>query len=116
MIDDGSHLPEHQIVTFEELLPHLKPSGVYLCEDISGVLNSFASYIYGFAHNLNACAETQYNGDNNERSEVRQPTPLQSAVGSIHLYPYVTVIEKTTAPVAEFVSVKQGTKWEPFFK
>jgi hypothetical protein len=116
VIDDGSHFPEHQIVTFEELLPHVRLGGVYLCEDISGVLNSFASYIYGFAHNLNACAETQYDGNNNERSEVRRPTPLQSAVGSIHLYPYVTVVEKTTTPVAEFVSVKRGTKWEPFFK
>jgi hypothetical protein len=114
VIDDGSHFPEHQIVTFEELLPHLNPGGVYLCEDITGVLNSFASYVYGFAHNLNACAQTQYDADNNERNEVRRATPLQSAVGSIHLYPYVTVVERTAGPVSEFVSVKHGTKWEPF--
>jgi hypothetical protein len=116
VIDDGSHLPEHQIATFEELLPHLRPGGVYLCEDISGVFHSFASYIYGFAHNLNACAHTSYNEDDNERSEVRPATPLQSAVCSIHLYPYVTVVERTIAPITEFVSVKHGTKWEPFFK
>jgi hypothetical protein len=116
VIDDGSHLPEHQIVTFEELLPHLRPGGVYVCEDISGVLNSFASYIYGFAHNLNACSETQYRLDNNEKSEVHLATPLQSAVGSIHLYPYVTVVERTSAQISEFASVKRGSKWEPFFK
>lgn len=116
VIDDGSHLSAHQIATFEELLPHIEPGGVYLCEDISGVLNSFASYIYGFAHNLNACADTQYNSDNNERTEVRHPTDLQSAVGSIHLYPYVTVVERTTRPVQEFVSIKRGTKWEPFLE
>jgi len=114
VIDDGSHFPEHQIATFEELLPHLKPGGVYLCEDISGVLNSFASYVYGFAHNLNACAETQYDASNNERTEVRRATALQSAVSSIHFYPYVTVVERTTEAVSEFVSVKHGSKWEPF--
>jgi hypothetical protein len=116
VIDDGSHLPEHQIATFEELLPHLRPGGVYLCEDISGVMHSFASYVYGFAHNLNACAGTVFDEENGERSEVRSPTPLQAAVNSIHLYPYVTVVERTNAPISEFVSAKHGTKWEPFFK
>ncbi len=31
VIDDGGHLPEQQIAAFEELLPHLRPGGVYLC-------------------------------------------------------------------------------------
>jgi hypothetical protein len=113
VIDDGSHIAAHQIVTFDELLPHLSPGGVYLCEDISGVLQSFASYAYGFAHNLNACAETQYKV-NGERAEVRHATPLQSAVASMHFYPYVTVVERTPAPVTEFVSLRHGTEWEPF--
>jgi hypothetical protein len=34
VVDDGSHLPEHQIVTLEEMLPHVSAEGVYLCEDI----------------------------------------------------------------------------------
>jgi hypothetical protein len=113
VVDDGSHIAEHQIVTFEELLPHLRPGGVYLCEDIYGVLQSFASYAFGFAHNLNACAKTVYNEDK-ERSEVRLPTALQQSVASMHFYPYVTVVERTPAPVSEFVSLRHGTKWEPF--
>lgn len=113
VIDDGSHIAEHQIVTFEELLPHLQSGGVYLCEDICGVLQSFASYAYGFAHNLNACAETAYNVDI-RRAEVRQPTALQKSVASMHFYPYVTVVERTAAPISEFVSLKHGSRWEPF--
>jgi len=34
LIDDGGHTMTQQIVTFEELYPHIQPHGVYLCEDI----------------------------------------------------------------------------------
>ena len=34
VIDDGGHQMRQQIVSFEELYPHLQPHGVYLCEDI----------------------------------------------------------------------------------
>ena len=34
IIDDGSHLDDHQIVTAETLLPLLAPGGVYVIEDI----------------------------------------------------------------------------------
>ena len=116
VIDDGSHLPQHQIATFEELLTCLQPGGVYLCEDVHGTLNTFASYIYGFAHNLNASERVQENLDNNERRLVCATTPLQSAVHSIHLYPYVTVVERNETPVSELIAAKHGTQWQPFLK
>ena len=34
LIDDGGHRMEQQMVTFEELFPHVKPEGIYLCEDL----------------------------------------------------------------------------------
>ncbi len=34
LIDDGGHTMRQQIVTFEELFPHVAPNGVYLCEDL----------------------------------------------------------------------------------
>ena len=39
VIDDGGHLPEQQIATFEEMLPHIRPGGVYICEDVHGRAN-----------------------------------------------------------------------------
>ena len=30
-IDDGGHEPQQQRVSFEELMPHLRPGGVYIC-------------------------------------------------------------------------------------
>jgi hypothetical protein len=34
LIDDGGHTMTQQIVTFEELYPHIQPNGIYLCEDM----------------------------------------------------------------------------------
>jgi len=33
IIDDGGHTMKQQIITFKNLYPHLKPNGIYLCED-----------------------------------------------------------------------------------
>jgi Methyltransferase domain len=116
VIDDGGHLTGQQIVAFEELLPYLRPGGVYVCEDLHGTLSGFASYICGFAMNLNACDRQESNVDDNSRRFVFGTTPFQSSVHSVHLYPYVTVVERTDAPIAEFVSPKHGTQWQPFLK
>ncbi len=34
LIDDGGHTMNQQIVTFEELFPHVLNNGIYLCEDV----------------------------------------------------------------------------------
>jgi hypothetical protein len=108
VIDDGGHSPEQQIVTLEEMLPHLRPGGVYICEDVHGIHNEFAAYASGLASQLNAWAV--------QSGEVlaSQPTPFQSAVSSLHLYPFLLVIEKTEVPVDLFKAPKQGTEWQPF--
>lgn len=115
VIDDGGHLPNQQIVSVEELLPHLRPGGVYLCEDVENPFNEFAAYVCGLAQNLNS-ASYEFNVDDNERRSVSKATLFQSAVAGIHLYPYLAVIERTTHSVSEFVAPKRGTEWEPFLK
>ena len=115
VIDDGGHLPEQQIVSLEELLPHLRPAGVYLCEDVTSAFNEFAAYVCGLAQDLNS-AYLESNPDNNERRSVYKTTPFQSAVGGMHLYPFLTVVERTPAPVSELVAPKHGSQWEPFLK
>jgi 23S rRNA U2552 (ribose-2'-O)-methylase RlmE/FtsJ len=34
VVDDGSHAPEHQILSAEILLPHVNSGGVYVIEDV----------------------------------------------------------------------------------
>ena len=49
IIDDGSHVPEHQIKTFHKLFQdNLKPGGVYIIEDIECTWWRDDSGIYGF--------------------------------------------------------------------
>ena len=41
---------------------------------------------------------------------------FQASVGSIHHYPFVTVIEKRDRELPELVAPKRGTEWQPFLK
>lgn len=116
VIDDGGHIPEQQIVTLEELLPHLRPGGIYLCEDVHERFNDFASYVSGMAQNLNAMENFQQNPHDAERRSVIRASGLQSGIAAIHLYPYMTVIERAAARVPELIAPKRGTQWEPFLK
>jgi len=52
LIDDGSHLPEHQIATFEESFSYIAPGGVYICEDVQGIHNAFLDYVHGLIKGL----------------------------------------------------------------
>jgi hypothetical protein len=110
VIDDGGHIPEQQIVSLEELLPYLRPGGVYVCEDLHLAFNEFAAYVCGLAQDLNS-AQFEYNFEDDGRRSVSKTNPLQSAIAGIYFYPYMAVIERTPAPVVELVAPKRGSKW-----
>jgi SAM-dependent methyltransferase len=116
VIDDGGHRVDQQVATLEELLPHLRPGGVYLCEDIHRASSPFGLYISGLSQRLNGDDRPEANPDDNARRLVARASAFQGAIDSIHMYPFVVVIEKREAPVAEFVAPKHGTHWQPFLK
>lgn len=103
LIDDGGHHTHQQIVTLEEMLPHLRPGGVYFCEDVVGSLNGFATYVFGLADRLN-------------EQSARDRSPFQQAVASVHLYPFVVAIEKNRSRPEPFKNRRTGTEWQPFYK
>lgn len=109
IIDDGGHTPKQQQVTLEELLPHLSPGGVYLCEDILGDRNEFSAFASSLVEELN-CADLVSGG----QSRIR-PSALQKAVHSVHFYPFALVIEKNQACPHEFTAPRRGSVWQPFF-
>ncbi len=100
LIDDGGHSVDQQVTTFESLFTHIEPGGVYLCEDIHGTDNAFSGYISGLARNLHC-----WDG--------LETTGFQRAVGGIHLYPYVTVIDRPRSPRLELPAQRRGTQWRP---
>ena len=104
IVDDGGHETHQQIVTLEEMFGHLRPGGVYLCEDVVGRFNGFHSYVNGLALHLN---------DKGPGSP-SQANSFQRSVSSVHLYPYVVIMEKADKPVTGFISAKRGTEWQPW--
>jgi hypothetical protein len=100
VIDDGGHEPQHQIPTFEAVLGHIRRGGTYICEDLGGVDNGFWQYLSGVARNLNVVAP--------------RTTGLQQTIGSVHLYPFMAVIEITETPFGEFSTRRQGSQWAQF--
>jgi SAM-dependent methyltransferase len=111
VIDDGGHHPEQQLVTLEEMLPHIRPGGVYLCEDIHGRFNGFAAYVHGLSDNLNEFHRR--NVESPIYTMHSPPSAFQTAINSIHLYPFAAVIEKSVRPVNDFVCPKHGSQWQP---
>lgn len=100
VIDDGSHRTDDQILTLESLLGHLRPGGVYIVEDVHGRHHGLPVFLAGLAGHLN---------DVNA-----QTTPLQQAVGSVHLYPSLAVLERPEDPGWRLASDRRGTLWQPF--
>jgi len=115
VIDDGGHIVDQQVATLEELLPHLRPGGVYLCEDVHRASNRFGHYVSGLSQGLNGDDWPKERRDVDNRRSTARASAFESAIDSIHLYPFVAVIEKRDAPVPEFVAPKHGTQWQPGF-
>ncbi|MFO0886574.1 MAG: class I SAM-dependent methyltransferase [Pirellulales bacterium] len=107
VIDDGGHLAEQQIVTFEEVFPHLRPGGVFICEDIHGRQQGFSHYLLGLVNEMNVLGASA-------DKRIYPTSPLQRWIKAIHVFPFVTVIEKSEQPVSELLSSKHGTEWQPF--
>jgi hypothetical protein len=101
VIDDGGHESRQQIATLEALLGHMRPGGVFVCEDLVGSHNAFAHYARGLSRELNAAGPT--------------PNELQRSIECVSFYPYSTVIERRATPLDALLSQKRGTEWQPFF-
>ena len=80
ILDDGSHVPEHQILTINKLWDLVKPGGIYIIEDIE---TSYwkKSHIYGYrfnAHKRGIMSEFSKLIDaiNSEYSKYKNPNSL----------------------------------------
>jgi hypothetical protein len=99
VIDDGGHLVHQQVASLEALLPHLRPGGVYMCEDVGGIHNRFQAYVSGLSRNLASSFDA---------------TGFNQVVHSVHHYPFAIVIERQPDRVEGFPEGRHGTQWEPF--
>lgn len=96
IIDDGGHFMDQQIITFETLYSHLKPDGVYLCEDTHTSYwdsygggykkkSSFIEYSKNFIDYLHAW---------HSKSEDLIVSDFTKTTHSLHYYDSIVVLEK----------------------
>ena len=109
LIDDGGHTMLQQIVSFEELFDHIKPDGLYLCEDVHTSywkgyggghkrVGTFIEYSKNFIDKLNAY---------HSRQKSLPVSSFTRSVDSIHYYDSIVVIEKR--PKSEPIFSQTGT-------
>jgi len=117
LIDDGGHTMIQQIVSYEELFDHVKPDGVYLCEDLHTSYwlkfggghkrrGTFIEYSKNFVDYLNAFHSDQASLQVNE---------FTRSVFSIHYYDSILVVEKRprNAPFHEKTGIPSFAFDEP---
>lgn len=105
VIDDGGHQAHQQITTLEEFLPHLRPGGVYLCEDIHLSTHQFWGYLAGLSGQLHEMSQRSYDFATNS---------MQATVASVTIYPFVAVIEKRLTLLERMEAPKHGTEWQQY--
>lgn len=96
LIDDGGHTMLQQIVTFQELFDHVKPDGIYLCEDLhtsyqieyGGGYKRRGTFIE-FSKNL----IDELNAYHSEQSGL-SVSKFTTSANSLHFYDSILVIEK----------------------
>lgn len=108
VIDDGGHSPEQQRISFEELFPHLRPGGVYFCEDIHGTENGFFAYLAGIGSLLHHFRWT------NDPAPGSQVNAVQSMIRTMTFAPYLAIVHKTLKPPQMLFSRRKGSQWQPW--
>jgi hypothetical protein len=109
LIDDGGHTMMQQKVTFEELFDHVKPDGIYLCEDMHTSYwykfgggyrrrGTFIEYSKKFIDQLHSW---------HSRQSSFKITEFTKSVFSLHYYDSILVIEKR--PMQAPINMQSGT-------
>ena len=110
LIDDGGHRMDEQIITFEELYPHIQPRGVYLCEDIHTSFSGDWGGGYrreGTFHEYSKALTDHLYAWYSQEPERFAVGPMTLSTYAMHFYDSVFVVEKR--PMTKPVVLMTGT-------
>lgn len=93
VLDDGSHMVPHQVVSFAALFPLLSEGGLYLIEDMH---TSYwpGRFRGGLKRNGTAIELVKEMIDDMHRWYHSQRRPSHGSIGALHIYDSLAVIEK----------------------
>jgi hypothetical protein len=97
IVDDGSHIPQHQIYSFQQLFSAVKPGGVYIIEDI-GKDTEEAQNGMTWAYLLNIAMGIQGRGwviAEYAWNEWNRLDEFHKLVEFVHIYPWCCVIGRS---------------------
>ena len=132
LLDDGSHVPEHQFTTFVHMWNHIRPGGVFLIEDVHGQNALLDWLLHGHSSgetnwpgiyyteprvNWKCCA--QESGDLMNRymgpvATTFNASGVQKDIESIKVYPFVLAITRRKVPLLKMRAEKRGSQWIPY--
>jgi hypothetical protein len=98
VLDDGSHVPSHQIASFEYIWPRLRPGAIYMVEDIKEVVEIES----GFSNNAGSFHEYISCRAYSVSSGVRHSLPISDLL-SVFLVSGMVVLVKGRAYDAKSV-------------
>lgn len=114
LIDDGGHYMEEQIITFEEMYPHLSPVGIYLCEDVC--TSYWEAYGGGFQKPGTFIEYSKQLVDRLNAAHALNKPELYDAFTestlAVHFYNSVVVFEKQPAKPLIATQSGEGKIWE----
>lgn len=97
ILDDGSHMMDHQIITFDTLFPLLKEGGVFVCEDChTSYMSAFEGGYKGkntfieYSKNFIDCVNSQHISFD----EISKIPKYADDIKACHYYDSVVVVEK----------------------
>lgn len=112
LIDDGLHLFKGQVASFDNIVDHIAPGGVFMTEDISDGTRPGAKSRYNDPPEYTVGKYLEYSF-RNTRALHHEYTHTQKTVDSVHYYPYLFVLEKRLSVGEKLKAIKHGNKWKP---
>jgi cephalosporin hydroxylase len=111
LLDDGGHHMSQQIVTLQQVWPHITDGGVYMCEDThtsywpnygGGLTNpqSFTNYAKSITDTMNS----QYWKGNDANNDNKMFADFFQDLDSQHFYDSVVAFEKRKHPVPQLIT------------
>jgi hypothetical protein len=118
LIDDGLHLFTGQKASFDNIIDHIAPGGVFMTEDISDGKRPGArpSPNDGPEYTIGKYLEYSFE---KTRPLHHEKSKMQDTIDSVHYYPYLFVVEKRERYLAPhgngkpLEAIKHGNLWKP---
>ncbi len=111
LLDDGGHVMNQQITTFQEMFPHIKDGGLYMCEDCGTSYWDIKEYPGGGLRREGTFIEftknliDEINAIQTHSLYAKETLPVTYNtlnMGGLHFYESMVVAEKSSRPFSPF--------------